>query len=147
MEELNKELFQHSATMIVNLEYLGIHIDKIKEEENPGSLFSKTAYYYSVPEASILETENQNLNAKIKTANDLKQLAKEVIIDMLIEQCKEDFCEDSDEFVADVKSTISDYSKFYAKVRSGEVWNKELAEQRIKELAKEIEAAVGYQEV
>ena len=142
-----EELIKRNTTIIVNLEYLGVHIDEVKEEDNPGSLFSKTAYYYSVPESSILETENQNLNAKIKTANDLKQLTKEVLIDMMLDHCKEEFGEDSDEFVSDVKNNIGDYFKFYAKVRSGEVWNKELAEQRIKELAKEIEAAVGYQEV
>jgi hypothetical protein len=147
MEELNKELIKRNTTIIVNLEYLGVHIDKVKEEYNPYGQFSKTVYYYSVPESSTLEIENQNLNARIKTDNDLKQLTKEVLIDMMLDHCKAEFGEDADEFVADVKNTISDYFKFYAKVRSGEVWNKELADQRMRDLAKEIEAASAYKEI
>ena len=136
-----EELIKRNVTTIVNLEYLGIRIEDVKEED------FKTVYYYSVPESSILEVKNEKINAINKTANDLKRLAKEAIVNMLLDNCLKEFGEDASEFVSDVKNNTSDYFKFYAKVRSGEVWNKELAAQRMKELEKEFENAYGYEEI
>ena len=135
-----EELIKRNTTRLVNLEYLGIRIEDEKEEG------SKTAYYYSVPESSTLEVENKELNSRIKTANDLKNLAKETIVVMILDNCLKEFGEDA-EFLYDIKNNTSDYFKFYAKVRSGEVWNKELAAQRMKDLKKEFENAYGYEEI
>lgn len=136
-----EELIKRNVTTIVNLEYLGIRIEDVKEED------FKTVYYYSVPESSTLEVENKELNSRIKTANDLKRLAKEAIVNMLLDNCLKEFGEDADKFVSDVKNNTSDYFKFYAKVRSGEIWNKELAAQRMKELEKEFEKLCEYEEI
>lgn len=140
------ELLKSNVTIILNLEYLGVCIEEVKDEYGNIGILPKIAYYYSVPESSTLEVENVDLNEKIKTANDLKHLAKETLIDMIINNCEKEFGED-DEFIADLKNNVDDYFKFYAKVRYREVWNKELAEQRIQDLAKEIEAAKGYEEI
>lgn len=142
-----EKMIKSNITIIVNLEYLGIRFEDTKEEYTPNRLTSKTVYYYSVPESSTLEVENEALNEKIKTANDLKHLAKDVLVDMLLDNCKSEFGEKADEFVSDVKNNLSDYFKFCAKVRKGEIWSKELAEQRIKELGAEIDKVTGYMEV
>ena len=129
-----------SVTKILKLEYLGVRFEKQKEEHG---LRPKVAYYYSVPELSTLEVDNKELNTIIKTAHGLKYLAKEILIDIFL-----DFFKDKDpEFVADVKNNIHDYFKFYAKVRTGEVWNKELAEQRIKDLERQVQEVTSYKEI
>jgi hypothetical protein len=65
---------------------------------------------------------------------------------MLIDSCKIIYPDD-EEFIEDVKNNMSDYFKFYAKVRSGEVWNKEMGNSRIKELCEDIQKASGYVEI
>ena len=141
-----EERIQSNIKVIFGLEYFGIRFEDTKEERGEYGLHSvKTAYYYSVPEASTLDVEDKSLNERIKTSDGLKHLAKEILIDMLVDNCKQEF--DDDDFAADVKNNSSDYFKFYAKVRSGEIWNKELAEQRMKDLTKEIDAASGYKEI
>ena len=147
MEEFNKELIKQNIYIILTLEYLGIKIESVKEDKDKRGVLSKTAYYYSVPESSTLEVKDTDFKEVIKTDDGLKRIAKETLIAMLLENCKREFGEDADEFISDVKNNISDYFKFYAKVRRGEVWNKELAEQRVKEFVKEMEATIGYTEV
>ena len=140
------EQIKSNVTIILNLEYLGVRFEETKDEYDSHRVIPKTAYYYSVPESSTLDVESEALNDRIKTANDLKRLAKDILIDMIVNNCKKEFGED-DEFVSDVKNNINDYFKFYAKVRKGEVWNKELAEQRIREIDAEIDQVCGYTEV
>ena len=141
------EQIKSNVTIILNLEYLGVRFEETKDEPGPCGLLSKTAYYFSVPETSTLDVENEELNCRIKTAHDLKYLAKETLIDMMCNSCKAEFGEDATDFISYVKNNINDYFKFYAKVRKGEVWNKELAEQRIREIDAEIDQACGYTEV
>ena len=135
-----EELIKRNTTRLVNLEYLGIRIEDEKEEG------SKTAYYYSVPESSTLEVENKELNSRIKTANDLKNLAKETIVVMILDNCLKEFGEDA-EFLYDIKNNTSDYFKFYAKVRKGEQWNKDLGDAMVKTLMDDIKAVSAYKEV
>ena len=66
--------------------------------------------------------------------------------EMFINTCKAAFGDD-EEFIKDLENDFSNYCKFYAKVRKGEVWSKELGDQRIKELTESIEKASGYKEV
>lgn len=146
MENFDKEIIEFNINTIYGLEYLGVRFEDTKEEKGSCGLFSKLAYYYSVPELSTLEVKDAELNDRIKTANGLKYVAKEVLIDMMIKNYQHEFGED-EKFVQDVKENIHDYFKFYAKVRSGETWNKELAEQRMKELTKELQEASGYREI
>ena len=146
MEDSRREIIEFNVNTVFGLEYLGIRFADTKEETGSCGLFSKLAYYYSVPELSTLEVKDAELNDRIKTANGLKYVAKEVLIDMMIKNYQHEFGEDT-EFVKDVKENIHDYFKFYAKVRVGETWNKELAEQRMKELNKELQEASGYREI
>lgn len=139
------EQIKSNITIILNLEYLGVRFEEVKDEYGTHNLISKTAYYYSVPESSTLDVENEALNDRIKTANDLKRLAKDILVDMIINNCKKEF--EDDEFISDVENNIDDYFKFYAKVRKGEIWSKDLAEQRIRDIEEEIDKASGYAEV
>ena len=132
--------------IIFCLEWLGIRMEETKEEKDSYWFSGKTAYYFSVPELSTIEVENQELNARIKTSDGLKSLAKETLTDMMIDACEQEYGEDK-RFIEDVKNDISNYFKFYAKVRKGEVWTEELGDKRIKELTEEIQKASGYEEL
>ena len=121
-------------------------IEDIKEERSNFGFTTKTVYYYSVPESSIIELDNQDLNSRIKTSDGLKLLAKETLTDMLIKSCQTAYPND-EEFIEDVKSNVSEYFKFCAKVRKGEVWNQEMGDNRVKELCEDVKKAAQYKEV
>ena len=141
MEMYNKEWMQANMQALFTLEWLGIRFEDVKEEHG---LSGKVIYYFSVPETSTIVTEDETLNEKIKTADGLKQLAKETIIDVIIDSCNHEYGE---YLFADIRDNISDYFQFRAKVRSGEVWTKELGDNRMKELTNEIKQAGEYKEV
>ena len=46
MVEPNKEQISDSATIIFNLEYLGVHFEDVKEEKSKYGFFTKIAYYF-----------------------------------------------------------------------------------------------------
>lgn len=140
---MDKSVLQKNVEAVLGLEWLGIRFEDTREEKGSCGLFSKFVYYYSVPETSTIETENKELNEKIKTAHGLKYLAKETIIEMMLNS----FESEDQEFVEDVKNNIHDYFKFCAKVRTGEVWTKELGDNRIKELTTEMQKASEYIEI
>ena len=71
---------------------------------------------------------------------------KEEILNMLMDSCKDVFCDD-EELIEEVKNSQSDYFKFYAKVRTGEKWTKELGDAMVKKLTDKIRAASDYKEV
>lgn len=146
MKEFNKELVLDSANVILNLEYLGVHFEDTKEERSKHGFFTKMAYYYSVPESSTIEVDNEELNTRIKTADGLKRLAKDELIAMFVKVYDSELGEDK-EFLDYMKNNTSDYLKFYAKVRKGEVWTKELGDQRIKELIDAVQKVSGYEVV
>lgn len=143
---MNKEQIQDNLKVILTLEYLGVHIEDTKEETDKYGITSKQVYYFSVPEKSTIELEDKELNGKIKTSYDLITLAKEELLNMVIESCKNEFGKD-DEFIKEVENDISNYLKFYAKVRNGEVWNKELGNKAIKKITDELKNVSRYKEV
>lgn len=140
----NKEQIKESLEILLRLEWLGIHIEDTKEEKGSLGLMNKTAYYYSVPESSVIELDDEKFNSRIKTSDGLKLLAKEILTELLIDFIKKEFPDD-EEFITDVENNFSDYFKFYAKVRSGEVWNEELGNNRMKELQESVKN--GYREI
>ena len=112
--ENNLEYIKENLRIILKLEYLGIHIEDIKEKD------FKQLFYFSVPERSTLQFES---------AKDLINVAKTTFIKMVLDSCKSEFDdEEYEEFLKDVGNNISDYILFFAKVRQGEVWNKEMGE-------------------
>lgn len=143
---MDKSVLQKNVEAVLGLEWLGIRFEDTREEKGSCGLFSKFVYYYSVPESSTIETENKELNERIQTAYGLKYLAKETIIEMMFNAFESEYGEDK-EFVEDIKNNLHDYFKFCAKVRTGEVWTKELGDNRIKELTAEIQNASGYTEI
>lgn len=143
---MDKKQLTDNFKTILNLEWLGVRIEDTKEERGNLGFTTKTVYYYSVPESSIIELDNQDLNSRIKTSEGLELLAKETLTDMLINSCKMAYPND-EEFIEDVKSNVSEYFKFCAKVRKGEVWSKEMGDNRVKELCEDIQKAAQYKEV
>lgn len=143
---MNNETIAKNLRTVLALEWYGVRIEDTKEEDSAYGLLTKTAYYYSVPESSTLDTGNVEINNRIQTADGLKLFAKEMLKEMFINTCKAAFGDD-EEFIKDLENDFSNYCKFYAKVRKGEVWSKELGDQRIKELTESIEKASGYKEV
>lgn len=146
METLNQKQLTDNMEAVFTLEWLGVRFEDTKEEKGSCGLYFKTAFYFSVPEASTITTEDKEFNSRIQTANGLKYFAKETLIDMMIKSF-ESMHGKNEDFIEDVKNNIHDYFKFYAKVRVGEVWNKELGDKRIKELTDEIKEASKYREI
>lgn len=145
-EKYSKEQIEKSLKIVLTLEWLGIHIEDTKETSDEYGIPSKTVYYFSVPETSTIEIEDKKVSERIKTSEGLISLAKEEILDMLMDSCKDVFGDDK-EFLEEVKNNTSDYFKFYAKVRTGEKWTKELGDAMVKKLTDEIHAISAYKEV
>lgn len=139
---MDKKQLTDNFEIILTLEWLGIHIEDTKEEVGD-DFITKIVYYYSVPESSIIVWGDNELNNRIKTADGLKLLAKETLMDLILKSCKAAYPDD-EEFIEGVKNNASSYFKFRAKVRKGEVWNREMGDLRVKEL---IQDAAQYNEV
>ena len=135
MDSFRKERIEENIAVALKLEYLGVRFEDVKEYPE------KLLYYFSVPESSTIEVNDVVLNAAIKTADGLKRLAKEMIIEMIAKSIPD--CDD--DFIEYLKNNSSDYLQCFAKVRKGEVWTKELGEQRIQELMEELRETGGYE--
>lgn len=129
------------------IEFLGIHIEDVKYEKNEYGFETKIIYMFSVPEKSELDIGKAKYEIEdgddIYTADGLIKIAKEFYTDVIIDS----FGDDDADLLEDFKKDMSEYVKFYAKVRKGEVWNNDLANKRIQELTRELEAACEYKEV
>ena len=118
----------------VTLELLGIRIEDMKDA-------NKHHIYFSVPERTTIDSADEELNNKINTADGLKLFVKEEMTRMMLSVIPEEdqwLIEDID---------MSDYVKFYAKIRKGEVWTQEDCDKRAKEIADEIEKVNAYKGV
>lgn len=125
---MKNEYVAKQVKIIYELEALGIHIENIKEDYDTGLL----KIYYSVPEASTLEISDKKLNKKIKTSDGLKLLAKDALMKIGIDDCENEFSDD--DFIEEVQDNISDFIRFYAKIRVGEIWNEDKRKNRIEEI-------------
>ena len=127
-----EDIFHDSLT----LELLGIRIEDTKKVNS-----LQSQIYFSVPERITIDLEDEERNNKIKTAEGLKLFAKEEMTRMMLSAIPEEdqwLIEDID---------MSEYVKFYAKTRKGEVWTQEDSDKRAKEIADEIEKVNAYKEV
>lgn len=143
---MNEERFNDNFKVLLALEKLGIRTEDVKTEGGAFKYTTKTAFYYSVPESSTMEVEDAEINARIKTPDGLKLLAKEIIADAIIDACKAEY-PDEEDFVEDIKKNASTYFKFYAKVRIGDIWTNEKGDARVKELCEDIQRTAQYREV
>lgn len=118
--ENNSKQIKENLKTVLTLEYMGIHIEDTKEQD------FKQLYYFSVPERSTLKVESAKEQAE--TADDLIKVAKAALTEMILDSCKSEYAdgEEYEEFYKDVENNISEYALFFAKVRQGEVWNKEM---------------------
>ena len=123
----NPKQIKENLRAFLALEYLGVHIEEIKESD------FKQLYYFSVPERSTLKVESEESQAE--TADDLIQIAKETLIAIILNSCKAEVRDE--EFYKDVKDNISDYVAFFAKIRKGEVWNEEMGQAAMKKISDE----------
>ena len=146
LSDYSREQIEKNLKTVLTLEWLGVHIEDTNEITDEYGIPSKTVYYLSVPETSTIEVEDKELNKKIQSSDNLIALAKKEILDMLMDSCKDVFGDD-EEFLEEVKNNTSDYFKFYAKVRKGETWTKELGDAMVKKLTDEIHTASAYKEV
>ena len=129
---------------------LGIYGIKIEEtKQTIGALGLPDSYkiYFSIPESSTMYDENKDktFNEKIKTSDGLTEIAKKLIIELIM-------CSDRDGMIS--SEDISDFVKFYVKIRNGEVWTKEqsedamkMADEQIKIAIEKLKALNGYKEV
>ena len=144
---MNKDYMAKQVKTIYELEALGIHIEDIKEDYGTGLL----KIYYSVPEASTIEVSDKKLNEKIKTSDGLKLLAKDTFIELAADNYKNEFSDD--DFIEEIQDNISDFVRFYAKIRVGEIWNEDKRKNKIEEIKasydkiQEILSGMSYCEV
>ena len=134
----NAQIVKNLQTALT-MEYYGIHMEETKE------IGYTTHHYISVPESSTIKILDKELNDKIKTADGLISVAKDLLIKMLFDSCRAEY--DDDEFLKEIKDNISEYFKLYAKIRTGEVWTKEMGEARLAEIEADIQQAMEYEEV
>ena len=146
LSDYSREQIEKNLKTVLALEWLGIHIEDTKEVTDEYGIQSKTVYYFSVPETSTIEVKDKELSKKIHSSDSLMSLAKEEILDMLMDSCKDVFGDD-EEFLEEVKNNTSDYFKFYAKVRKGETWTKELGDAIVKKITDEMHAMSAYKEI
>lgn len=138
--ENNPKQIEENFKTILTLEYMGIHIEDTKEQG------FKQLYYFSVPERSTLKPESAKEQAE--TADDLIQVAKVALTEMILDSCKSEFndSEEDEEFYKDVENNISDYALFFAKVRQGEVWNKEMGKAAVNKVVEQLKN-LSYKQV
>lgn len=131
----------------VQLEIYGIKLEDIKQTTGKFGIPENIKIYFSVPESSTMydESEDETFNEKLKTSEGLTQIGKEIIVDMIM-------CGDGGEDIS--TEDISDFVKFYVKVRNGETWTKEQGDETLKVTNEQIKTAVeklksqnGYKEV
>lgn len=137
--ENNPKQIEENLKTVLTLEYMGIHIEDVVDD-------FKQLYYFSVPERSTLKVES--VKEQAETAEDLMKVAKVALTEMILDSCKSEFDngEEDEEFYKDVENNISDYVLFFAKVRKGEVWNKEMGKVAINK-AVELLKNVSYKQV
>lgn len=99
---------------------MGIHIEDTKEQD------FKQLFYFSVPERSTLKVISAKEQAE--AAEDLIQVAKTILTEIILNTYKTEYAdgEEDEEFYKDVENNISEYALFFARVRQGEIWNKEM---------------------
>ena len=120
MEITNSKQIEENLKTVLTLEYMGIHMEDTKEQ---GFFFF---FFLCGPDRSTLKTESAKEQAE--TADDLIKVAKAALTEMILDSCKSEYAdgEEYEEFYKDVENNISEYALFFAKVRQGEVWNKEM---------------------
>jgi len=139
MENYSKEQIEKNLKRVLTLEYYGIKIEEISTIKDEFSIDSINVYWFSVPEKSLID------NLEKCTTQDLIGVAKREIREMFIDTVKNLDLNFADEFLKE--ESINEYLKFYAKIRTGETWTKEMGEQRIKELNYELKELSGWKEV
>lgn len=117
--ENNPKQIEENLKSVLTLEYMGIHIEDVVDD-------FKQLYYFSVPERSILKVES--VKEQAETAEDLMKVAKTILTEIILDTYKAELAdgEEDEEFYKDVENNISEYALFFAKVRQGEIWNKEM---------------------
>ena len=114
----------------------GIKIEDTKETTSFLGLPENYKVYFSIPETSTVYDDNKDaeFNAKLKTTDGLTEIAKKLIIDMFM-------CSDDSDIVT--PEDLSDFIKFYVKVRSGETWTKEQSDEAVKDTCEQIEVGIN----
>ena len=145
LDDLTDEQLQKSLKDVLVLEFIGIRIENQKEIDGV------MHHMFSVPESStyINKDCDEEFNKEAQTSDGLIQIAKygltRIITEIYENMSKNDIW--IEEFVKDFKENTSDYIKFYAKVRTGDVWSEEKGKKRMEELNKQLEFLRGYKEV
>lgn len=130
----------------LNLKYFGIEIENTETTTGGFGVMPCTKCYFSVPESSTLylKDKDDTINERLKTSEGLIQIAKELIVDMII--CSENSEFISPEEIAEMKANKSNSLKFYAKVRQGDIWSNKKGDLKLKEAIKKIDDVTGYKE-
>ena len=138
--DLDKEGLKELIEISLYLEYLGIHEEESKYTENG------LVYFFSVPEKSTIEPENEKDKDKFQTSDGLIKFAKDVLTGLFLKFIFREFDEEDQfdkKFMEELEEDPSKVMKFYAKVRKGEAWTEEMG----RDATNKITEKLSYKEV
>ena len=142
LDDLSKEQLEESLKVIYSLEYLGVRIEDTKESD--GAI----CYLFTVPEKSIIDIKDDE-DDDTTTSKGLIKITKQSLIEMVLNMYKSLAENDPfmNEFIEEFKSYTSQYVKFYAKVRTGEIWTRKMGIERLREINNQVKEANEWKEV
>lgn len=124
----------------VQLRIYGIEVENSKQIVGKLGIPEGYKVYFSIPESSTIydETKDSAYNEKLKTSAGLTQIGKEILMDIIMCSC-------SDEDVS--IDEMTDFVKFYVKVRKGEMWTQEQSDEIRKKVDDELKTALEKMEL
>ena len=148
MEDLQKEMSKEDkeelSKLTAKIIYLGIEIIN-SDMINKGLCDYELRYWFSIPESSTVMNDGE-IDDNSKTTDGMVEIFKNYVYDVLALYLKSVYKEDPDEVNESIEY-IKKNTKFYVKIRKGEVWTNEKVNEKIKLLHEKIEKASGFNEV
>lgn len=134
MDILTNEYIDKLIETAVTLAYLGVETEDPYYQYDKHGFTEYAIYKFTIPEKStISEIVNGH---RTDDMEDLKKYAKDTLIEA-IQQGLDD----------DEKEGVVDFVKFYAKVRTGDIWDTEKGEQAVKKIKEAVSNATNWERV
>lgn len=134
MDILTKEYIDKLIETAVTLAYLGVETEDPYYQYDKYGFAEYVIYKFTIPEKSTI-SEIVN-DYKTDDMEDLKKYVKDILIES-IQQGLDD----------DEKEGVVDFVRFYAKVRTGDIWDTEKGEQAVKKIKKAVLNATNWEKV
>ena len=104
---MNEQQLFNGLKSVLAMEWYGIRAEETKE------IGYATHHYVSVPESSTIEIEDQELNEKIKTADGLKKVARDMLVKQVLDYCEAEFDDEESDDSVYIDDDFFDCDIFY----------------------------------